>query len=220
MVGPIDISPQHNDFIVGLSARDRHHPILVPGSEESVVRAPGPCGHTARMDYVRVQPACLGVPDLDCSILSPGSHPQTVGAISHGPDPGFVPPKNRKLLSGACLPDMHRSVLGTGSELPVIRAPREPPDPPPWDCGGRPSHDQGRSFPIDGPDPDQAIGDALGKSIAGDVPRQSPCSIDDPVLREGSLVLIRKGVEVEPLPSSAVGRLALRRPVGEQFVHV
>jgi hypothetical protein len=103
----------------------------MPGGEELVVRAPCPCVNVARKGYLRSQPACVGIPDLDGAILSSGSHARTARAKSHRPDGGFVPLDNIEFPSGDCLPDMNRSVLAIPSQLSAVRAPAEPPGPGP-----------------------------------------------------------------------------------------
>src|SRR5262245_48666510 len=112
-----------SNLFAGTSARDGHRPVAMSGGEEFVVRAPGPCANTARMGYVRGQPTCVGVPELDGTILSPGSHARTVGAESHGPDRRFVPPENMEFPPGVCLPDTNRSVVATCGQLTAVRAP-------------------------------------------------------------------------------------------------
>ena len=82
------------------------------------------------------------------------------------------------------------------------------------------SQSEGRLFSIDIPDSDQAVGGALGESIAGNVPRHGTGPTAGPTFRKRSQVLVRKRVEVEPLPAAAVGRQSLGKPVGEEFAHV
>src|SRR5262245_262801 len=83
VVDQIDMGPQRNDLGTSLNARDGHRPVAMSAGEKLFVRAPCPCADIARMDDVYSQPGCVGVPDLDGAILSPGSHALTVGAKSH-----------------------------------------------------------------------------------------------------------------------------------------
>src|SRR5262249_8372899 len=122
---------QGNDLVAGMCARDRHAPVFMPGRKELVVRAPDPGVHSIRMNDVRGRLARVGVPDLDCTILSPGCQAAAVGTKCHGTDPGLVPVENVELPSGARLPDVNRSVLAARGQLLAVGAPRQPPDPVP-----------------------------------------------------------------------------------------
>src|SRR5262249_43903072 len=155
-------------------------PVVMPGGEEPVVRTPGPRAHTARMGHFRGRLAPAGVPDLDGAVLPPGGQPRPVGAERHGTDRRLMPPENTEVPPGPRLPEVNGAVVEPGGERSAVRTPRDPPaGPPPAEHGRGPSQDQRRLFALDVPDADQAVGGALGESVAGDVPRHNAGPVPD-----------------------------------------
>ena len=132
MVDHIDMSAQRNKLVAGMSARDRHRPILMSGGEEFVVRTPCPCANTAWVGYVLGRPVSVGVPYLDRAILSPGGQPHSVRAISHGHNRGVPvrrpPPRHEPFRPcnprpAYCRPGPTRSIGCPKMRLPAqVRA--------------------------------------------------------------------------------------------------
>src|SRR5262249_52650975 len=128
------------------------------------------------------------------------------------------PLENTELPSGACLPDMDRSVSATRGNATAIRAQLEPrPAPVVLKPGSRPFQNQSYLFTIGVPDADQAIGRAFGKSPAVAGPRHGARPRATLPLPQGSHVLVRERIELDPLPAAAFALLALGNPFGEQF---
>src|SRR5713101_7522423 len=122
---------------------------------------------------------------------------------------------------------MNRSVLAARRQPIAIPAPLEPLHPRPSVRRPRRSQNQGHLFASNVPDADQTVRGAFGEPVTGSVPRHGA----EPVtarkflkvgvtLRQGSSILVRERVEVEPFPAAAVGRASLRKPFGQKLTQV